>query len=49
MLNDDSPIVRIEFDGTNQLVPFVYESPWSGKGLCHVNERYPVAAFVRLQ
>ena len=49
LLNDDSPVVRIEFDGTNQLVPFVYGSPWSGKGRCHLNERYPVAAFVRLQ
>lgn len=49
LLNDDSPVVRIEIDGTNQLVPFVYGSPWSGKGRCHLNERYPVAAFVRLQ
>jgi len=49
LLNDDSPVVRIEFDGTNQLVPFVYGSPWSGKGRCHLNERYPVASFVRLQ
>jgi hypothetical protein len=49
LLNDDSPVVRIDFDGTNQLVPFVYGSPWSGKGRCHLNERYPVAAFVRLQ
>ena len=48
LLNDDSPVVRIEFDG-NQLVPFVYGSPWSGKGRCHINEHYPVAAFVRLQ
>ena len=49
LLNDDSPVVRIELDETNQLVPFVYGSPWSGKGRCHLNERYPVAAFVRLQ
>jgi len=49
LLNDDSPVVRIEYDETNQLVPFVYGSPWSGKGRCHLNERYPVAAFVRLQ
>ena len=49
LLNDDSPVVRIELDGTNQLVPFVYGSPWSGKGRCHLNERYPIAAFVRLQ
>lgn len=43
LLNDDSPIVRIE-DGK----PFVYGSPWSGKGACYVNERYPLAACVRL-
>jgi len=49
LLNDDSPVVRIEYDEANQLVPFVYGSPWSGKGRCHLNERYPVAAFVRLQ
>lgn len=49
LLNDDSPVVRIEVDATNQLVPFVYGSPWSGKGRCHLNERYPVVAFVRLQ
>jgi hypothetical protein len=49
LLNDDSPVVRIEFDGTNQPVPFVYGSPWSGKGQCHINECYPVAAFVRLK
>ena len=49
LLNDDSPVVRIEINGTDQLVPFVYGSPWSGKGRCHLNERYPVAAFVRLQ
>ena len=49
LLNDDSPVVRIEFVGENKLVPFVYGSPWSGKGRCHLNERYPVAAFVRLQ
>ena len=49
LLNDDSPVVRIEFDGTNLLVPMVYGSPWSGKGQCHINERYPVAAFVRLE
>ena len=49
LLNDDSPVVRIEFDGTNQLMPFVYGSPWSGKGRCYLNERYPIASFVRLQ
>jgi len=49
LLNDDSPVVRIEYDEANQLIPYVYGSPWSGKGRCHISERYPVAAFVRLQ
>jgi hypothetical protein len=49
LLNDDSPIIRIEVDEANHLTPYVYGSPWSGKGRCHLNERYPVAAFVRLQ
>jgi hypothetical protein len=49
LLNDDSPVIRIELDENNQLVPFVYGSPWSGKGQCYLNERYPVAAFVRLE
>ena len=43
LLNDDSPIVRIE-DG----VPYVYGSPWSGKTPCYKTERYPLAACVRL-
>jgi hypothetical protein len=49
LLNDDSPVIRIELDENNQPVPFVYGSPWSGKGQCYLNERYPVAAFVRLE
>lgn len=49
LLNDDSPLVRIEPDKTNGYMPFVYGSPWSGKGQCYRNKRYPVAAFVRLQ
>jgi len=44
ILNDDSPILCIE-DGK----PYVYGSPWSGKGKCYINERYPVAALVRLK
>lgn len=43
LLNDDSPIVRIE-----QGVPMVYGSPWSGKTPCYRNECYPLAACVRL-
>lgn len=44
ILNDDSPIISIEND-----IPYVYGSPWSGKGRCYVNERYPIEAFVRLK
>lgn len=44
LLNDDSPILSIEED-----MPWVYGSPWSGKGNCYVNERYPLQAIVRLQ
>lgn len=43
LLNDDSPILRI-IDGK----PWVYGSPWSGKTPCYKNERYPLAACVRL-
>lgn len=43
LLNDDSPIVRV-IDGTT----WVYGSPWSGKTPCYRQERYPLAACVRL-
>ncbi|MBO5920617.1 MAG: hypothetical protein J6Q34_09055 [Bacteroidales bacterium] len=43
LLNDDSPIVRI-FDGS----VWVFGSPWSGKTPCYKQERYPLAACVRL-
>lgn len=43
LLNDDSPVLRI-IDGK----PWVYGSPWSGKTPCYKNERYPLAACVRL-
>lgn len=43
LLNDDSPILRI-IDGE----PWIYGSPWSGKTPCYKNERYPLAACVRL-
>ena len=49
ILNDDSPVIRLELDENEQLAPFAYGSPWSGKGQCYLNERYPVAAFVRLK
>lgn len=43
LLNDDCPVVRVEADSV-----WVYGSPWSGKTPCYKNERYPVAACVRL-
>ena len=43
LLNDDSPILRL-IDGKL----WVYGSPWSGKTPCYKNERYPLAACVRL-
>ena len=43
LLNDDSPILRL-VDGKL----WVYGSPWSGKTPCYRNERYPLAACVRL-
>ena len=49
LLNDDSPFIRIEPDENNQLSTFVYGSPWSGKGRRYINERYLVAALVRLE
>lgn len=44
LLNDDSPIVRIEGDGV-----WVYGSPWSGKTHCYLQERYPIAGLLRLE
>ena len=44
LLNDDSPFVRIEDDGT----VMVYGGPWSGKTPCYKNENYPLQAIVRL-
>lgn len=43
LLNDDSPIVRL-VDGT----PIAFGSPWSGKTPMYRNEKYPIAAIVRL-
>ena len=43
LLNDDSPIVRYI---DNKL--WVYGSPWSGKTACYKNEKYEIAAIVRL-
>lgn len=43
LLNDDSPVMRV-IDGS----VWVYGSPWSGKTPCYKQERYPLAACVRL-
>jgi hypothetical protein len=43
LLNDDSPMIRIE-DGK----AWAYGSAWSGKTPCYKNERYELAACVRL-
>lgn len=43
LLNDDSPIVRAEDDGI-----YAYGSPWSGKTPCFRQERYPMAALLRI-
>ena len=44
LLNDDSPIVRVERDGV-----WAYGSPWSGKTPCFKPVRVPVAAMLRLR
>jgi len=49
LLNDDSPVIRIELNEKMEQTPFVYGSPWSGKGRCYLNQRHPVAAIVRLE
>ena len=43
LLNDDSPILRIEEGRV-----WAYGSPWSGKTPCYKNERYELAGCVRL-
>lgn len=43
LLNDDSPILRIEEGKV-----WAYGSPWSGKTPCYKNERYELAGCVRL-
>jgi len=47
LLNDDSPLIQPE-EADPSAPLFAYGSPWSGKGRCYLNARYPVAAFVRL-
>ena len=43
LLNDDSPFLCHERDGW-----YVYGSPWSGKTPCFKQERWPVAALLRI-
>ena len=45
LLNDDSPILALNPDG----MPVVYGSPWSGKTDCFRQERFPLAALLRLE
>lgn len=44
LLNDDSPILRVEGDEV-----VAYGSPWSGKTPCFKQQRVPVAALLRLE
>lgn len=44
LLNDDSPILAATQEGA-----MVYGSPWSGKTHYYLQERYPVAALLRLE
>jgi len=44
LLNDDSPIVS-----TENGIPVVFGSPWSGKTPCYKKERYPLKGVVRLR
>lgn len=43
LLNDDSPIIRVEHDAV-----WAYGSPWSGKTPCYKKERYELKGCVRL-
>lgn len=45
LMNDDHPIIRVTEDG----VPMVYGSPWSGKTHCYRNIAAPVGAIVRIR
>ena len=45
LLNDDSPILAASHTGP----AVVYGSPWSGKTPCFRQERYPLAALLRLE
>lgn len=44
LLNDDAPILRV--DGGKVTA---YGTPWSGKLACYKNEKYPLAACVRIR
>ncbi len=42
-LNDDSPFLSIK-----EGIPYVYGSPWSGKGGIYINKFYKIKAFIRV-
>lgn len=44
LLNDDSPILKVEADGT----VMAYGSPWSGKTHCYNDRNFPVAGICLL-
>lgn len=44
LLNDDAPALKIDKECT----AYAYGTPWSGKTPCYKNEKYPLAAMVRI-
>ncbi len=44
LLNDDQPAIRIQ-DGQ----PYIYGTPWSGKGNCYKNEGVPLDTIFRME
>lgn len=44
LLNDDAPVARVTGGRA-----YAYGTPWSGKTRCYKNERYPLAACVRIR
>lgn len=49
LVNDDNPIIRIEYDGNETPRAILYGSPWSGKTPCYRNIRTPLAAIVMIK
>lgn len=48
LLNDDSPILKVEEVSEGRWSVAANGSPWSGKTPCYKKESYPVAAIVRI-